>query len=184
MFIRTERLFLRPGWPEDLDDLLEALSDDTIRRMTVFALPRTREEIEAYLRRPRDPHLPHFFMYRRGEQGAKLVGGIELNPYRGEVEVGYWIAPRYRGQGYALEALRAVIDWARTLGHHRLVAKHFVDNQASIRVLEAAGFHDTGSERMRYCAGREGEALARLYVVDLERRVQSRPEIEDEALSA
>ena len=184
MFIRTERLFLRPGWPEDLDDLLEALSDDTIRRMTVFALPRTREEIEAYLRRPRDPHLPHFFMYRRGEQGAKLVGGIELNPYRGEVEVGYWIAPRHRGQGYALEALRAVIDWARTLGHHRLLAEHFVDNHAAIRVLEAAGFHDAGSERRRYSAGREGEAPARLYVVDLERRAQPQAEIEDDALSA
>ncbi|SFF75120.1 Protein N-acetyltransferase, RimJ/RimL family [Novosphingobium sp. CF614] len=185
MFIRTERLFLRPGWPEDLDDLLEAYRDETLQRQVAMAqLPSTRDALREYLDRPRDLLMPHFFMYLRGARGAKLVGGIGLGPYRGEVEVGYWIATAYRGRGYALEALRAVVDQARALGHRRLVAKHFVDNHASVRVLEAAGFSDSGSERMRYSAGRGGEALARLYVADLERRAWPRVDSSGEKLSA
>jgi RimJ/RimL family protein N-acetyltransferase len=171
MFVRTERLFLRPGWPEDVDDLVEAFNDDLIQRtIAVSAMPRTRQEVREYLDRPRDPRLPHFFMYLRGARGAKLVGGIGLGKFGEDVEVGYWIASGYRGQGYALEALRAIVDQARALGHHRLIAKHFVDSNASSRVLEAAGFQDTGSERLRYSAGRGEEAMARRYVVDLDRR--------------
>lgn len=187
MFVRTERLFLRPGWPEDLNDLLEAFKDEAIQRNAPHAspLPRTREDAREYLSRPRDRHMPNFFMYLRGTRGAKLVGCIGFEPYRDEVELRYWIAPAHRGRGYALEAVRAVIEQARTLGHRRLVAKHFVDNEASIRVLEAAGFQNAGSERLRFSAGRGGEALARLYVVDLERRAVPRVENPgEEALSA
>src|SRR3546814_3973361 len=92
MFVRTERLFLRPGWPEDLDDLVEAFNDDLIQRtVAVTAMPRTRAAVREYLDRPRDPRLPHFFMYLRGVHGAKLVGGIGLGKFGDDVEVGYWI---------------------------------------------------------------------------------------------
>lgn len=185
MFFRTERLFLRPGWPEDLDDLLEAFNDEAIQRtIEVSAFPRTREAVREYLDRPRDPRFPHFFMYLRGANGAKLVGGIGLGPFGKDVEVGYWIASGYRGQGYALEALRAVVDQAWTLGHRRLVAKHFIDNDASARVLEAAGFHDAGEESPRFSEGRGGEALARLYIADLEMGKLPGGHSNDHALSA
>ncbi|WP_052223631.1 GNAT family N-acetyltransferase [Novosphingobium malaysiense] len=170
MFFRTERLFLRPGWPEDLDDLFEAFNDESIQRtVEVTAFPRTREAVREYLERPRDPRYPHFFMYLRGAQGAKLVGGIGLGPYGNDAEVGYWIASAYRGKGYALEALRAVVRQAWTLGHRRLVARHFIDSDASVRVLEAAGFQDTGDEQPRYSEGRGGSAPARIFVADLEK---------------
>lgn len=185
MFIRTERLFLRPEWPEDLDDLLEALRDEAVQRtVAVPPLPRTRAEVREYLTRPSDPRMPHFFMYLRGVHGARMVGGIGFAPYCDEVEVGYWIAAAYRGRGYALEALRAIIEQARALGHKRLVAKPFVDNEVSIRVLEAAGFRDAGSERLRYSEGRGGEALARLYTIELERGAAPRAENSGAAYSA
>lgn len=171
MFVRTERLFLRPGWPEDLDDLIEAFNDELIQRtVAVSALPRTRDSVRAYLERPRDPRLPHFFMYLRDARGAKLVGGIGLGKFGDDVEVGYWIASGYRGRGYALEALRAVVDQARALGHRRLIAKHFVDSNASARVLEAAGFSDTGAEQLRYSAARGEEAPVHVFVAELDRR--------------
>lgn len=171
MFIRTERLFLRPGWPEDIDDLIEALGDQAVRRtVEVSSLPRTREGLREYLGRPRDPLLPHFFMYLRDAPGAALVGGIGLGREGAEVEVGYWIAGRHRGKGYALEALRAVLEQARTLGHRRIVARHFADGSATMRVLEAAGFRDAGPEGSRYSEGRGSAAPARYHVVELERR--------------
>ncbi|MEJ2457139.1 MAG: GNAT family N-acetyltransferase [Novosphingobium sp.] len=186
MFVRTERLFLRPGWPEDIDDLVEAFNDDLIQRtIAVPAMPRTRKAVREYLDRPRDPRLPHFFMYLRGAHGAKLVGGIGLSKFGDDVEVGYWITSGYRGKGYASEALRAIVEQARVLGYHRLVAKHFVDSSASARVLEAAGFHDTGKDYPRCNAGRGEEAPARLYAVDLDRRGwNSSAEKSGEALSA
>lgn len=169
MFVRTERLFLRPAWPEDLDDLVEALKEEDIQRnVGVGQLPRTAQEIHAYLNRPRNPRLPHFFIYLRAPEGPRLVGGIGLGLYDDDVEVGYWIAARYRGRGFAGEALRAVIRQARSLGYKRVLASHFADARANQQVLESAGFRDTGEVRLRFSAGRAMEYAVRIYVADLD----------------
>ncbi|MBF7010160.1 GNAT family N-acetyltransferase [Novosphingobium resinovorum] len=183
MFVRTERLFLRPAWPEDFDDLVEALSDDDVQRtVDVAPLPRSAEELRIYLDRPRDPRLPHFFMYLRAPGGPQLVGSIGLGRSDSalgakEIEVGYWIVPRYRGRGYAGEALRAVVNQARSLGHLRVIASHFADSRGTQQVLESAGFHDTGQVRSRYSASRAMEHPARIYVADLDRRLSPRMEM-------
>jgi ribosomal-protein-alanine N-acetyltransferase len=59
----------------------------------------------------------------------------------GTVEIGYSIVPTRRNRGYATEAARALIEWAR--GHPRvtrIVAGCAPDNAASIRTLERIGF--------------------------------------------
>lgn len=168
MFIRTERLLLRPSWPEDLDELLELLSEEDIaQNLGIRGLPRTREELQAYIARPRLPKLPHFFINLRDSQGTRLVGGIGLGRNEDEVELGYWIAPAFRGRGFAEEAVRAVLNQARALGHRRIVACHFADSPTSATVLMKAGFADTGESRDRYSAGRGGVAPANVYVIDL-----------------
>ena len=54
-------------------------------------------------------------------------------------------ACRYWGQGYATEAVRALIDHAfGDLGHQALQAGARVSNPASRRVLEKCGFQWTG----------------------------------------
>jgi RimJ/RimL family protein N-acetyltransferase len=184
MFVRTERLFLRPAWPEDLDDLVAALGEEDIQRnVGVAPLPRTAQDVRAYLDRPRDPRLPHFFMYLRAPGGPQLVGGIGLGQYDEDVEVGYWIASRHRGRGFAGEALRAVVGQARILGHKRIVASHFADSPGTHQVLESAGFRDTGQVRSRYSAGRAMEYAVRVYVADLERRASPRIDTSDSAMS-
>lgn len=185
MFIRTERLFLRPAWPEDLEDLVEALSDEDIRRTVgVATLPHTELAVRTYIDRPRDVLLPHFFMYLRAPDGPHLVGGIGMGSHEGEVEVGYWIAAAHRGRGFAREALLAVLDQARTLGHRRIVASHFVDSPATHRVLESAGFSDTGEIRSRYSESRGTHYDARVYVVELERRASPRFDTCEDVVSA
>jgi ribosomal-protein-alanine N-acetyltransferase len=168
MFIRTERLLLRPSWPEDLDELLELLSEDEIaQNLGVKELPRTREELQALLSRPRAPMLPHFFVNLRQSNATPLIGGIGLGRNGDEVELGYWIAKPYRGQGFAEEAVRAVLNQARAIGHRSIVACHFADSTASASVLEKAGFTRTGETRDRYSIGRGSVAPANVYVVDL-----------------
>ena len=60
-------------------------------------------------------------------------------------EVGYWLGAAYWGQGYATEALRALIDFAfDDCEHEALQGGARVTNPASRRVLEKCGFQWTG----------------------------------------
>jgi len=168
MFVRTERLLLRPSWPEDLDELLALLSEEDIaRNLGVSAMPRSREELQALLVRPRSPRLPHFFINLRENHSIKLVGGIGLGQPEDDVELGYWIAPQYRGRGFAEEAARAVLTHAKAIGHRTILACHFADSPASGAVLEKAGFVRTGETRDRFSAERGEVAPANVYVADL-----------------
>lgn len=169
MFIRTQRLFLRPGWSEDLTELLELINDESVLlNLAVEPMPATEEEIRKFLARPRDPLLPHFFINLRTPNGPKLIGGIGLGRDGDDVELGYWISKYHWGQGYATEALEAVLDHAHTLGHKRIVATHFADNPASARILHKAGFRTTGETRQCFSVGRGAEAPAVTFAVDLD----------------
>jgi RimJ/RimL family protein N-acetyltransferase len=62
----------------------------------------------------------------------------------GEVEIGYGIAPEYRGQGLATEAAKALVDEARRcISLARVLAHTLPANNASTRVLARCGFHRT-----------------------------------------
>jgi len=173
MFIRTERLFLRPGWPEDMDELIDVLGDDEVtRNLAIVPLPADLEDTRSYLSQRREKLLPHFLIYLRTASGSPLVGGIGLGRDGRDVELGYWIARSQRGRGFAGEAMRAVLDQARLLGHRRIVASHFADNADSARVLESAGFADTGAIHCRYSAARRREAPARIFVANLDTSAQ------------
>ena len=83
------------------------------------------------------------------------------------MELGYWIARRHWGRGFATEAGRAVLAMARTLGHARIAASHFLDNPASGRVLAKLGFRATGRTIRRWSCAR-GQAVAGTeYAIDL-----------------
>lgn len=63
----------------------------------------------------------------------------------GVVEIAYGIAPGYQGQGYATEAARALVDFARERVDVTSVRAHTKpENGASARVLSKAGFHQLG----------------------------------------
>ena len=146
MFIRSERLFLRPIWPEDWADLQAGLDDDDIvRNLSRMGWPHTPDKAREASVPPHNPRLPNFLITcPRGNQGVDVIGGIGLADLDGEVALGCWIARGHRGQGHATEAARAVLTLARTLGHHRVTARHVVDNPASGRVLRKLGFAPTG----------------------------------------
>ncbi|MBH0111754.1 GNAT family N-acetyltransferase [Novosphingobium sp. YJ-S2-02] len=170
MFIRTERLFLRPGWPEDLEEVFEALNDDAVQR-TIAApgLPRTNAEVQRLLRRPRNLRYPQFLMYLRSPEGAVLVGGAALvRGEDGDTELVYWIKARFAGRGFAGESVRAMLDQARALGHRRITAYEPLANEADARVLMAAGFEDTYRVEERYCEAQGGFLPVRRFEADLE----------------
>lgn len=168
MFIRSERLFLRPGWPEDWPDLLARIADEAVvKNLAKAPWPYTADHARTFAQKPQDPRCPHFFVtLPSGAAPGELLGGVGLGRDGDEVELGYWFAREHWGRGYATEAARAVLRLARTLGHRRIVAKHFIDNPASGRVLAKLGFRSTGKVRPSYSLARGCEAPAIVHTVE------------------
>ena len=66
---------------------------------------------------------------------------------RGMVEVGYTLLPEARGKGYAIEAVRAAVDWATSVhGVQRVRASIAPDNERSINLVTKLGFVHTGEQ--------------------------------------
>lgn len=165
MFIRTDRLLLRPSWPDDLDELVELLNEEPVARsIGTGGVPANADALLEMINRPRDVHLPHLFIHLRTHDGLKLIGGIGLGRAGEDVELGYWLARAYWGNGYASEAVGALLEHAWMLGHPRVIARHFADSVGTDRVLAKAGFQETGEVTMRYSAARGHEARAITYV--------------------
>jgi RimJ/RimL family protein N-acetyltransferase len=156
MFARTERLILRPSWPEDARPLARALSNPDIAR-NLLSVSAGYDEVDAraWIDRPRDPRLPEFLAFLRTRGAPRLVGGAGI--VRGDdggLELGYWIERSHWGLGFATEAARAVMRIARSTGLLGVRAGHFLDNPSSARVLRKIGFTPTGGIEARQSRGR------------------------------
>ena len=164
MFARTNRLLLRPGFPEDAPALAAAIADERIlRNLATAPSPYGLRDAEAFLARPRDPLLPSFMIMERTDGAPRLVGACGLGRRTsGAVELGYWIARAHWGRGIATEAATALIDIARALRLAALEGSHFLDNPASARVLEKLCFEPTGIVAPRRSCARGADSPARL----------------------
>lgn len=172
MFARTDRLLLRPAWGEDVPALFRAIADERIaRNLATAPWPYHRAHAEAFVGMERRPERPASLIFRRTDGAPELIGGIGIHDTPdGEVELGYWIASAHWNRGYAAEAGRAMIGFARDgLRLPRLVAGHFLDNPASGRVLRKLGFSPTGAVVMRHSLARGGEAPCAEFVLELNR---------------
>ena len=140
MFHRSERLLLRPIWPEDWRGVLAGIADPAIvRNLARAPWPYGEDDARAFTKLPVEPAFPRFLVTRA--EDAQVVGCIGIDPHGDDerpntfaVEMGYWIARPFWGQGFATEAGEAVLRIARTLGYREVVASHFVDNPASGRL--------------------------------------------------
>jgi RimJ/RimL family protein N-acetyltransferase len=169
MFHVTNRLLLRPAWPEDAETLFGGIADEgVVRNLATAPWPYLPEHAREFVMRKQDPRFPVFLITRPGYEGSQLVGCIGIHPDGDEAELGYWIARTFWGQGYATEAAKGVLEVARLLGHDRLTAGHFLDNPASGRVLRKLGFRPTGKTAPRHSCGRGEKADCVLYTLDLE----------------
>lgn len=81
----------------------------------------------------------------------------------------YWLTPGVRGRGLASRGMVAATDWAFGEGIYRLELGHRVDNHASCRVADRAGFLPEGIERQKL---RYGDTR---YDVELHARLASDP---------
>lgn len=159
MFLRTERLFLRPAWPEDAAELTRAIGHEAVVRMLArVPWPYHEDHARQWIEATRDPYLPNLLI-TLPEDGGRIVGCVGLHEDEDRIEVGYWIAPGHWGRGYATEALTGLLALAKLAGHRRIVSRHASDNPASGRVLRKAGFRPTGRARPFRSLGRDTSRL-------------------------
>ena len=164
--ITTARLTLRRPEPADAVRIAAFAGDPAVARMlSPVPHPYTVADAEAFVARCADPPAgERVFAVADGDGLAGLVG---FQRSEGEVlvEVGYWYGRPCWGRGYATEALAAALGRAGgEWGLRALASGHFVDNPASGRVLEKAGFLYTGARRPRMSLARGQEVETRMMV--------------------
>ena len=164
MFARTERLLLRPSWPEDANELHRAIADEGIvRNLARAPWPYTVEDAVEFATQEHDARHPAFLLMLRTNGAPRLIGACGIGRQGDAAELGYWIARPYWGLGFATEASRAVMNIARAIGHEKLIASHFTDNLASSKVLRKLGFQHTGKTEQRHSKGRGEDMACALY---------------------
>lgn len=148
--LRTRRLVLRPARPDDLDAFHAILSDPRATRYWSTPPHETREQTEAWLtamvRSP--PELAADFVVEFEGRAVGKAGFYRLP------EIGFILHPDVWGRGLAREAVEAVIDHVfEVRGQTELTADVDPRNAASIRVLEGAGFRQTGAAERTFQIG-------------------------------
>lgn len=146
------RVRLRPLAPGDVPRIVEASSDEHTRHwLGRTPSPYTEENALEWLE-----SVTEAAATGRGVSWAVadpatdvLLGSVFVfGAASDEVEVGYWVHPDARGRGVATAATRLATSWAfAELGTPRVRIGAAVDNTASRRVIEAAGFRFVGVER-------------------------------------
>lgn len=165
--IETQRLTLRVPAKADVERVAAFCVDHDVARMTTrMPSPYTRGHAEDFVARcgTQDRTRDNTFAVELADEGLIGVVGLFTNP-DGPVEMGYWIGRPYWGRGYATEATKAALDWARNAWKKRWVtAGHFADNDASGRVLVKAGFLYTGVVEQKPSIARGEPAATRMMV--------------------
>lgn len=163
--IRTERLTLRAPHPSDARRIAELCGDFEIPRMTTrMPWPYGLDEANAFidLVTAQDPERENTFLI---DHEGEVVGCVGLFTRDRHPEIGYWIGRDHWGQGFATEATRAALKWAREDWRKKvIVAGHFADNPASGVVLTKAGFLYTGDIETRFSLARDADAVTRMMV--------------------
>lgn len=111
-----------------------------------------------------EPWLLRPIVLRDGAEGPVVIGYLNFHgppDDRGFAEVGYELHPDYRGRGYAIEAVRAMFDWAaRVHATHRFRASISPGNERSENLVHKLGLVHVGAH------WDDDDGLERIYTVE------------------
>lgn len=142
---RTARLALRPVATEDETAVVVGVGDLSVARwLAVVPHPYTAADFRYFLEEIAVPGETFVIQDASGVAGIiSIVDG----------ELGYWIAPRAQGLGYATEAGRCLVDAHFAGSVAPLTSGYFEGNTRSANVLGKLGFVETGRD-IKHCRAR------------------------------
>jgi RimJ/RimL family protein N-acetyltransferase len=146
-------VLLRPWRAGDVDQLVDACKDPEIPRWTAAPDPYTRADAEAWVRgevvdEPWGDRVS--FCVADAAEPERLLGSMSLMRIAAGAmgEIGYWTAAWARGRGVTTRAVRVLASWGmERFALRRVELVIAVDNDASNRVAERAGFTREGRLR-------------------------------------
>ncbi|MCU1529504.1 MAG: acetyltransferase [Frondihabitans sp.] len=160
--LRTERLTLRAPHDGDVAAITAACQDPELQARVPIPVPYGVQDALDYVH----DYCENGWLTGRiatwaVETDGAFAGviGVEIKG-EGRGEIGFWMAPEFRGQGLLPEAGREVVSFAfepdpAGLGLLRLTWRAFGGNVASARVAQKLGFRFEGVARLG-ASGRQG----------------------------
>lgn len=140
--LTTERLILRPPRAEDFEPMAAFVADEDSMRYMGGVQPRA-VAWRAFMTIVGAWYMQGFAMFMAIERSSGLWVG-RLGPWQPEgwpgTEIGWSVAPQFRGCGYATEGANASMDWAfERLGWTDVIHSIHPDNRASEGVAKRLG---------------------------------------------
>ena len=154
--LRTTRLLLRPFRLEDAPMVQQLAGDSRVADTTANVPNPYSDGVAEVWIATHDSNALEGQSYTwaiANLESDELMGCISLilNRHSG-AEMGYWLGVPYWDHGFMSEAARAVIEAGFSgLKLHRIVARHFVRNPASGRVMQKSGMTLIGTMRDSWC---------------------------------
>ena len=160
MIIQTSRLTLNPLAAADAPAIRPLFADPEVMAHWDYALidePATIDQlIDGQIEAMRNDQAFYWTLRRTGDPdllGCCDIAEVDWRHRR--AEAGFVLARPYWGQGYALEAMHAIIDHVAGLGLKRLTARIHVGNNRSDALLQRLHFQQEGY--LRGHVDRDGE---------------------------
>jgi RimJ/RimL family protein N-acetyltransferase len=148
---------LRPWREDDVDEVWAAFQDPDIRLWNGGGVASRTDALVLLGRRLDWSAGDHASWAVTGPDDDAVLGSVSLHSIdrlQGDAEIGYWTVPAARGRGLAAAAVDAACRWGfATLPIDRIELCHAVENLASGRVAEKAGFTREGRLRRAYRYG-------------------------------
>jgi len=150
--LKTERLLLRAPIASDAKTIARLANDRRIaENLRRLPHPYSRSDAEAYLDMVAREDRERVFLIEADSAPVGMIG-LDFGQQDGP-EIGYWFGVPHWGQGFATEAVRAVVDYAfEEYPIDELLGGARVTNPASRRVMEKCGFQWTGVALYRFVA--------------------------------
>lgn len=158
--IRTKRLLVRAVRPDDVEALHARRNHPEVARYEAWELPYTRESAQSAIDDALDAGTPlpeRWWTATIADHDDREIYGdlvVHLTWAGRCAEVGYTLDRQHWGNGYATEALEALVEWLFT--EHpvtRVFGMLHPDNPASARVLERVGMLFEGHTRLSFWVG-------------------------------
>jgi [ribosomal protein S5]-alanine N-acetyltransferase len=146
MIFETQRLLAREWTENDFDAAQRLWGDPKVMGLISSSGPLTRDLVLKKMKEQIDLQKRYGVQYWAtiDKNNGEIVGCCGLRPYdipNNVFEIGFHIMSEHWGRGFATEAARGAIKYAREVRKIRkLFAGHNPNNSASCKVLEKLGF--------------------------------------------
>ena len=145
MIFQSPRCLIRPFVMDDIEAFMAYRNDDAWMRFQGFKGLNRQAYEDALL--PQRAETEGVQLAIVDAANGALIGDLYLLRQADAMEIGYTVAPQFTRQGYAREAVQALLKVLPEHGVRRVRAAVMPENAASIALLRSLGFQQTGTDK-------------------------------------